>query len=474
METNHALKILVAAIALFFVWPAQAGAQFGTDTAVDLACSSPMLRTYVPVCTAAVQDDIITASPRVVQEDIYQKSLIQDSRIEQTIKESESMTDRTYGLSMSEAKITALENLNNGTKLPKTYNRTQRKISEAYSLQTQSLLAKHNRDVQTLKLVVDRVKSTGGLSMKDVFSINLSQSWQVKQIRFGTENFRLPNKTQMQVLTVDIEVKRGCCKYYQTYESTAFANASPHTYALQAHSPNRSSFAKVTDPQKYNAAYGKIIQNYENAKASSARITRQIYRNYQQGTVDVANVTGPLEKLKHMSTTYQESGATSYEASVFQQMGIPTNTSLSFDITTVFNGTPKTVESQLFAPKGQFKNNEIKSGYNYSTNNRTVFILYKAANNKIKRKTVQDWFVAESIENPRSGRSLDSARIQKVGLATSKATNLSTQIVNGERTPRPWKPPNQGSHPDLTTFILLSGALTAILLLFLRTRKNRH
>lgn len=433
-------KILV--LALMGVLLVSGASAISFDTVLDLGCS---IGAYLnPSCSVVLWDDIFTGSADDTRHDIYKKGLYHEDSREQYVIESKSRVNQTYGMGLAQAKLAAIEALNNGSSEAKAKEKALEEINDFYSVQLQSVINYQNREVLKLNQTINKINSVSGLSQAAVWSDYCSGDytdveWQL-DLNATYELYNGSTTTIYKAAMYDAKDSTssgyGCSKVdsngahvwataIHPYTSTNNDFRDPVT-VLDSFSSNTSL---MLNPSQYQSTFNKINESHARAQDNAQTMVEEIYSTYSQGELNVSDSLGPLEQLQLASTNYNSTGYYSYAAVSLEQMGIPSNHSYAFDVTfqNPAMSDSKTVTGQLFSTQN-FTDGTIETGVNYTVDaGESAWIVYQDGD-KATETEITGWYMVNEMTNKKTGEKINTTTLQSTKLYTDGTADLKKQL----------------------------------------------
>lgn len=430
-----------ALIGILMISLTASGAAISFDTVLDLSCST-MVVFMNPACTPILWDDIYQGGPEDTQHSIYKKGVFMEDKREQLLKETRSHLNQTYGMGMSEAKLTIIEELNNGSTLAEAKDEAVGDIQDFYSIQQQRIISYQNREVLKLNETLNEIKDVQGLSKEDVFQDICSDGPVDPTFFLNFEaNYTLSNGTKVHKYTARVKdtdggwqlpsspcrIQGGAGSWrYAKWKNIGDHDAYRNLEVIDSYNQtNTSYFLQV---KKYRSVNQKIESNFERAQNNVQKMAENIYSNYEENELNVSDVLGPLEELQLASTNYQDTGYYSYLATSLEQMGLASNDSYAFKVRWwTESGEQNTAYGQLFVAKNAY-NGTVETGKNYSAENESVWFVHQTAGGNATTTEFQNKFQVLEMRNSETGESINQTSLQPTEFRTSNTEDLKNQL----------------------------------------------
>ena len=316
------------------------GAAINFEQLGDELCKYQLTVFLAPICAEELDKEISSTQPDNVRDDIYSKAIVQQDRREQLVKEQRSHLNQTFGMSLSEAKVSTIEALNNGTSQDDAQQIGLGSVRDYYAIQQVKTLSQQDREAELLRSVSKKVNDTDGLTYSDVFFAEEMYYWDcepsndnpddIVNFDFKQQEIILHNRTRRNYTSVNVTVR---------------ATSSSETYDCRLLSPSRSDkgrslkvnssvgeFATIVNGSSHQETLDLVAQFNENAENNVIEMNSEIYSKFDEGDLSVADMLGPLETLKLASTSYNQTGFYSYIATSLEQAGYASNDSYAFHV----------------------------------------------------------------------------------------------------------------------------------------------
>jgi len=413
------------------------GAAINFEQLGDELCKYQLTVFLAPICAEELDKEISSTQPDTVRDDIYSKAIVQQDRREQLVKEQRSHLNQTFGMSLSEAKITTIEALNNGTSQDDAQQIALENVRDYYAIQQVKTLSQQDREAELLRSVSKKVNDTDGLTYSDVFveegeiyywdcEASNDNPGDIVNFDFKQKEIILHNRTRRNYTSVNVTV-------------TGISSSEPYDCRLL--SPSRSDkgrslkvnssvgeFATIVSGSSHQETLDLVAQFNENAENNVIEMNSEIYSKFDKGDLSVADMLGPLETLKLASTSYNQTGFYSYIATSLEQAGYASNDSYAFHVQ--WNNTDAPVKKaygQLFATEGNF-NNTLEVNKTYKASEKTVFFTHNTENGKAKKTSLNGTFKILSMTDKKTGEKVNVTKIQSTDFYTDSTQDMKKQL----------------------------------------------
>ncbi|NUC74778.1 hypothetical protein HTZ84_21175 [Haloterrigena sp. SYSU A558-1] len=378
---------------------------------------------------------------------------MEDGRTHLT-QDVEALANQSYGIGVSEAKITVIEQLNNGSNESEAVDAAIEDIDEFYTQQQIRLLNQANREVLTFQSAWDSVNAHNEVNFMDWIPIDYCGETgdDYREPFVGEHNFTLFNgsvRTQHYAMMEDqdlgSETSAGNCndpsgdghlygvtpgfKELDELDSASW-NGDSHIPIVDA--VENGSEHVMLDANSYIDAYATMTDRRGQAVNNVNQMAHDIYANFEPGDLDVSDVLGPLEALMHASSSYNDTGFYSYAAVSLQQMGLASNLTYGFEVQ--WNNTdmdePQTAHGQLFVhdeDDPQF-NGTLEVNTTYDASDTTVWFAHEVEDGAAERTEFDDEFRILSMTDTSTGETVNETSIQSTDFYTEDTSELEAQL----------------------------------------------
>ena len=445
------MKKAKALIPLLIIGLIASGTAFTMDDVLDLSCAVPMAAAYNPVCTPLLADDIAGNSGDVVQDEIYKAALFVEDNKEQVLTEKKSRLNQTFGMAMSDAKLTVINSLNNGESVATAKANATDDVENYYSLLQQSIISYRNRNIMKLNESIGKIEGTSGVTCSDVFKaqqttgIHSGSSFSgvsCSEINITEANGTLYNGTEVDNFNLKVHVEKedmgGSSTSHKwvdfteqkTYDTSGDSTDSSFIAdtVLKA-SDSYGNTTKMFDGPAYiettDQLYNRHTQAYDNVR----QMTEGVFNNYQAGSINVSDALGPLEELQTASTSYADTGYYSYLATSFEQMGLAYNESYAFKLEwkNPDMSSSKTAVGQLFVPESSW-NTTFKKGETYDATSKTAWFVHASDGGSAVSTELKGNFTILEMTDKETGEEVNQTTVQVTEFRTSDTSDLQEQL----------------------------------------------
>jgi hypothetical protein len=353
--------------------------------------------------------DFTDNDKQLFKEDIVSNALIIESDREQFIKDSELNVEQAYGQSMAEAKVEAVESLNNGTGEYDARQKVLDNIDNFYADYERRLFAQYNREILNLENTLTTADEVD-LAYENLFKQDF------KNFSIIEGNHTLPNGETMPYYTV------------VAYDGTTVVDLKKDsTPGLITNASDSQDEAKYIESDGYNTVWDQIRNQRQNARTQTKDIVTRIYNNFNQGDIDVTDVRSPLETLQQARTSYDSTGSYQYATLTYEQLGLATGQNYAFTVqynNSDMNDT-RTEEGQLFVDGNDFGTLETNVTYDAS-NKEAWMIAQKQA--KTQRINLDGTFTIKEMRDTVTGNLTTSVNTTVDRAYKPNITALEQQI----------------------------------------------
>lgn len=339
-------------------------------------------------------------------EDLEANAAIIEEDRKNVISSMSLLNNQSYGISQSGAKIKAIQALNNGTAEATASNNIRGYVEDFWTERQRNLVAQHQLEVQELNQTLS-VADSVGVSPSDMFKSNYSG------IVITERDYTMVNGSTE--------------KTYGVYSKSGDL--------LHAYNEKNLSGLETQDGYNFLAGgdYGEknqqLVELSDQAATATSELVSNIYGNYSEGELTVADNVGPLEETRLLSSNFEDTGATSYLSGTYRQMGFASDFNSSFKISYQNQdmSSSETKVGNLFAAEGDYPNG-FTVGSNYSAENKTAYLIYKPDNDPATSLTLDGNFTVKEITDTSTGEQLNSTSIQSSEFYTPDIENLTSQL----------------------------------------------
>jgi hypothetical protein len=417
------------------------GAAINFEQLGDELCKYQLTVFLAPICAEELDKEISSTQPDNVRDDIYSKAIVQQDRREQLVKEQRSHLNQTFGMSLSEAKITTIEALNNGTSQDDAQQIGLGNVRDYYAIQQVKTLSQQDREAELLRSVSKKVNDTDGLTYSDVFVERTDSAEGIYYWDCEPSNTNPDDIVNFDFKQQEIILHNRTIRNYTSVNATVTPITSSETYDCRLLSPSRSDkgrslkvnssvgeFATIVNGSSHQETLDLVAQFNENAENNVIEMNSEIYSKFDKGDLSVADMLGPLETLKLASTSYNQTGFYSYIATSLEQAGYASNDSYAFHVQ--WNNTDAPVKKaygQLFATEGNF-NNTLEVNKTYNASGKTVFFTHNTENGKAKETSLNGTFKILSMTDKKTGEKVNVTKIQSTDFYTDSTQDMKKQL----------------------------------------------
>lgn len=404
--------------------------QFG-----DRVCQFNMASALMPFCAVQLESEISSTAPDEIQFEVYTDAIVNHDRREQLTKEQRSHLNQTFGMAMAQAKLTVIEELNNGSSEGTAQQAALEEIRDYYTTHQVKVLSHQEREVYALNRTVNTIKETDGLGIGDVLiegqdtynqCTSQAESGQgTKGFEFQKRNKTLHNNsvrsyTSVEVIATDNGEK---CTLLTSDQSVFLSDMA----VLNA-SSGRGDSVEAYNGKTHQQTLDMIDSRETKAENNVINLTSALYDEYEPGEMNTSDMLGPLETLVTASTNYEDTGSYSYLALSLEQAGLAHNSSYAFQVQWNNSGeSEKTAWGQLFVPRGTF-NNTLEVNKTYDASGKTVIFVHNTEDGKATETDLDGSFKILNMRDTESGESINSTSLQSSEFHTDGVQDLQKQL----------------------------------------------
>lgn len=384
---------------------------------------------------------------------------VEDNR-NQSTHEAVNYMETSYGIAMTRAKVTGIENLNNGSTLSTAQSESLSIVNDWYTGIEDQHRTRRNREILSLYDAIQKAETSSATTYKTYNPCNDGSSAQsgIFDVAEGiSSDDKLPNSVgnvtlendtvtmtngsthRSYSLHIQLETRSSadCTVTSATYDYSNYTIVNDYmdnssTYnngeVVVRDSMNSNPVYYVKDSD-WTDVYNEFTTYYDNARANVNGILDEIYTAYESGEVNLSDYEmGSLEALKTASTNYNSTGLYSYKAVSLSQMGLETNDSYAFNVSWDNHGAEY---GQLFIGTDGI-NDTLEVNKTYDATGERVEFVYQDGD-VAKRAVVEDNFTIHSMENPDTGETVNQTVMQSYDFYTNSTEQLQEQILNNQR-----------------------------------------
>jgi len=343
-------------------------------------------------------------SKQIFLEDLKANGAIMEEDRNDVLNSLDLLNNQSFGIAQAGAKITATELLNNGTEKVTAQSEIREDVKDFWAERQKNLVSQHQLEIQQFNQTLVTGDSVGA-TRKEMFN---------------------PNYTGMTIYPEDYTLVNG--SDIKTYKVIAYDGSLVHSFDRHASGLETTDGDKLLAGSEYAEKNDALVNLQSNAYQASDELVSNIYGNYSQGEVSVFENVGPLEQTRLLSTNLADSGASSYLAGAYRQMGLASDFNASFEITYSnqdMSGN-ETVTGNLYVEEHDYGNFTV--GENYSAQDKTAYIIYQAENGEPTSKDLDGSFRVEKIFDTRDGSELNSTQVQTSDFYSPDIEELQSQL----------------------------------------------
>jgi hypothetical protein len=323
-----------------------------------------------------------------------------------TLSSLDLLNNQSYGIAQAGGKFEAIRQLNNGTVETTAKQEVRDEVKDFWAERQKNLVVQHQLEVLEFNSTMTTADAVGA-SPGEMFQSNYNG------FTVNKKSFTLVNGTDVPVY--DLRSNSGDL--------------------IQSFTDTGGSGLTTSDGYLYLAGsqYAEKNQNLVDLQVSAYQaaneLTGEIYANYSEGDLSVDDAAGPLEETRLLSTNLADSGASSYLAGTYRQMGLASEFNASFEVNYTNQGmnTSETLTGNLFVEKEGFSNFSV--GETYSAEKKTAYMIHQGSDGEARSTSLDGNFTVQAIYNTATGGEIDSTTVQQSDFYSPDIQNLSAQLT---------------------------------------------
>ncbi|MFC4551788.1 hypothetical protein ACFO3H_15860 [Halorussus sp. GCM10023401] len=358
-------------------------------------------------------------------------------------------------IAMSEARTRAAQSLDNHSTKTESIRDARIRVADYYSRM------EHN-SVKIQSANVERIRSMYAVKQNENITYNISVSIQdpdtygaylksYDSVTFtnGTttlENGTVVNVTKVKVVNATViqtttTSDQTCYQgnFTNTYDEGYIDNVTSNctynsegeqTLRLVAQPPqDYNTKQEVYDGKEWRSHYSAINESHTYVSDNIAATVDSVYANVSASDIDGSRLLSPVDLARQSTGSYSTSGHYSSTVAYAAMRGYETNTTAAMKIT--YNGS--TYEGMLFTratpPTNENGTNVWKANYTYNASNMTkpVYFAAQSSADKTRVKTLDGPFAIKTINNTKTGESMNSTTPEQFTYKDTSYTNIKEQ-----------------------------------------------
>jgi hypothetical protein len=335
----------------------------------------------------------------------------------------------TTALAWSKAKITIVNNLNDGNTSSVVKGEANETVRDYYSQQQLMLLnryeeyyisANYTRSansnyIEYYKTNTGDTLSFKGLAETEITLANGTTVWKHMPIVYDAGN----------VIHVPIRVSATTGNYRDNDASVANGiQADSHALRYTAPSTGYNPVGPLLGNDKYDA-WDKWADQEAQVTANVNTYVDGVYSEYQQGEINATDIADPQTLAQQAATDYNSSGYYSYAATNLAALGYAGDMGSSFHVTTAnnsYNGT-------LFYTADDVDQFETGTTYQLSSLNGSAYMAVQKDNGNGTIIRLKEDFTVESITDTSTGEAMTNTTIESYTYDSTNSSNLADEIA---------------------------------------------
>ena len=433
---SGSLKVFTVALAMMMVFsPAMAQEdeepdKNWLDTLEDFSNCNILTKAF-GACEDLFQFDYVDGKGSTVAESIATQMAFASDERKTALQNQRNYANRTYGIAISKAKITAIEALNDGESKATALTESNQDIVNFYSELTRRTLNTRNREILKINETAQTVNETEGINLRTVTDWSEKSTEGIQDFRVDNHTFTLPNGTDMTVYSLDVYTGDYCasCGWFTVFPATP-GSSDRYTGGEFRFVDQDGNVVNEFSSAKYPETFTKGGEVQNRATSNIETVVEQVYANYDKGELDASEILGPLEATQLASTSYESTGKFSYASLSLEQMGLANPEQATFTVSWTENGSNKTKDGQLFVSNDYNSSLEANKSY---TIEEPVFYIYQQSEDSAERIDLTGkQFTIEEIRDAETGDKLNKTTVQQNEFYTRDTTELQSQLESLE------------------------------------------
>lgn len=334
----------------------------------------------------------------------------------------ENFATDTRSVAWTKAKVTIINNLNDGNTSSVTQGEANVTIDEYYARHERELVNQFDRTVRQFEYAYNA--QNGSVSL-NTDTIDGFVTIEVTLADGSTAWTRVVAVNGQPILPLSLsrtgEYKNST---YGTPDSGT-GNSVHRDEANMEYDPPSGDYStvRVLDNDRWYAISNDLDTQRANLKANVQTYVEGVYSEYQSGELNTTDLADPVTLSSQAATDYNSSGYYSYASISLASLGYSGNLNSSVSVSTA-NGT---YDGTLFYTADDVSNFSVGQTYDPSTLNGTVYMAVQDGQNGTV-KNLDETFTVESATNPTTGENMTDVAVEEYTYTSTNTSKLASEL----------------------------------------------